>query len=219
MLRLWVYAAMGSLLLLPCLAGQRVTKESRRSSQAEAGIAGEVVNGIYKSPAFGFSYKIPFGWVDRTEAMRQSDSGDAAPQPSKSQVLLAVFERPPEAPRSTVNSGVVVAAESVSSYPGLKEAVDYFGPLEQVTVSKGFKVVNEPYEFTVGERPVAREDFSKEAGDMTMHQTCLVLLRKGYLVSLTFVSDNDDAMNELLEGLSFPASQSSSSPHPAPSKK
>jgi hypothetical protein len=219
MLRLWVYAALGSFLLLPSLQGQRVTKESHRPHQVEPGIAGEVVNGVYRNPAFGFSYKIPFGWVDRTEAMRDNNPGDPPPQPSKSQVLLAVFERPPEAPRSAVNSGVVIAVESTSAYPGLKEAVDYFAPLEQVTTAKGFKVVNEPYEFTVGEKSVAREDFSKEAGDMTMHQTCLVLLRKGSLVSLTFISDNDDAMNELLEGLSFPPPQAPPPPHPVPAKK
>jgi hypothetical protein len=88
---------------------------------------------------FGFSYRTPFGWVDRTAQM-QGDSGGS----SKPQVLLAVFERPPEATADSINSAVVIAAETASSYPGLKSAVDYFGPLTELTTSKGFRVVNQP---------------------------------------------------------------------------
>src|SRR5690349_9732996 len=63
---------------------------------------GAVIAGTYRNIFFGFSYKIPFGWVERTEDMREeSDAG-------KSQVLLAVFERPPEATGATVNSAVVI---------------------------------------------------------------------------------------------------------------
>jgi len=32
----------------------------------------------------------------------------------------------------------------------LKTAADYFGPLTELTTSKGFTVVNQPYLFTVG---------------------------------------------------------------------
>ena len=180
---------------------------------------GKIADGAYQNPTFGFSYRIPFGWVDRTAAMQQADSAEPAAQPPKSQVMLAVFERPPEAPRSAVNAGVVIAAESVSSYPGLKAAVEYFGPLEQVATSKGFKVLNEPYEFQVGGKSVAREDFSQEAGEMTMHQTFLVILEKGYLVSFTLISDSDDAMDELLEGLNFHPSLAPARSHPASGKK
>jgi hypothetical protein len=123
--------------------------------------------------------------------------------PAKAQVLLAVFERPPQAVGDTINSAVVIAAESVSSYPGLKSAVDYCGPLEEVTTAKGFKVVNEPYEFPVGARRVVREDFSKELGKLTMQQTSLVILEKGYIVSFTFIGSNDDEIAQLIERLSF----------------
>ncbi len=87
----------------------------------------------------------PSDGVDRTDAM-QDDSSDA----TKSVVLMATFEQPPEAPREAINSGVVIAAESVSAYRGLKTAADYFGILTQLTTGKGFKVVNEPAEISVG---------------------------------------------------------------------
>jgi hypothetical protein len=219
MLRFAVHALLGSFLLLPSSVGQQAAKQTPPAHQLDRSSAGVIVNGVYRNTFFGFSYKILFGWVDRTEAMQENDPAGQTPQSSKAQVLLAAFERPPEAPRSAVNSGVVIAVESTSSYSGLKEAVDYFGPLEQVTTSKGFKVVNEPYEFPVGGKPIAREDFSKEAGEMTMHQTCLVVLQKGYLLSFTFVSDSDDSMDELLEGLNFNAPQAPAKAHATPSKR
>jgi hypothetical protein len=160
---------------------------------------GTVADSTYRSTFFGFSYKIPFGWVERTEDMR--DDGEAG----KSLVLLAVFERPPEATGNTVNSAVVIAAESVSAYPGLKTAADYFGPLTEVTLSKGFKVVNEPFDFFRGTNQVVRGDFSKEVGTLTMHQSSVVLVKKGYVVSFTVIGGSEDEVDELLEKLSFSA--------------
>jgi len=177
--------------------------------------AGGVSNGVYRNPSFGFGYKIPFGWVERTAEMREDDSGKPT-DPSNAQVLLAVFERPPEVTGDSVNSAVVIAAESVKSYPGLKTAVDYFGPLEEVTKAKGFKVVNEPYEFPAGARKLAREDFSKELGKLTMQQASLVMVQRGYAVSFTFIAGSQDEVEELVERLNFapiPAPGSSSTPN------
>jgi hypothetical protein len=158
---------------------------------------GTVADSTYRNTFFGFSYKIPFGWVERTENMRD----DA--EEGESLVLLAVFERPPEATGNTVNSAVVIAAESKSSYPGLKTAADYFGPLTEVTLSKGFKVVNEPFDFSGGANQLVRGDFSKEMGTLTMHQSSVVVLKKGYVVSFTVIGGSEDEVDELLEKLSF----------------
>lgn len=162
--------------------------------------AGAVANGIYRNSAFGFSYKVPVGWVERTADM----SAEAASgEPDKSAVLLAIFERPPEAAGDTVNSAVIIAAESMASYPGLKTAADYFQPLTELTTSRGFKVVNQSYEFTAGARSLARGDFSKELGKLTMHQSSLAMLQKGYALSFTFIGGSEDEVDELIERLSF----------------
>jgi hypothetical protein len=197
---------------------------------------GSVSNGVYRNPFFGFSYKIPYGWAERTadlqpDDIRQKDiQGNEMPEklpenkmpkadePDKSLVLLSVFARPPEAAADTVNSAVVIAAESVSSYPGLKTAADYFVPLTEVTVPKGFKVVNEPYDFSRGANPVIRGDFSKELGTLTMHQASLVTLKKGYVVSFTFIGGSDDEVQELVEGLSFASSPKAANPRSTPPK-
>jgi hypothetical protein len=163
---------------------------------------GSITDGVYNNPYFGFTYKLPYGWVDRTSAM-QDDSPDAVKDPVKSVVLLATFEQPPEAPREAINSGVVIAAESVSSYPGLKTAVDYFGILTQLTTDKGFKVMNEPLEISVGTRALIRGDFSKEMGKNTIHQTALVFLEKSYVVSFTLIGSSEDEVNGLIEDLNF----------------
>lgn len=182
---------------------QAASSPLRHPASVPALAAGGITNGVYRNPDFGFSYKIPFGWVDRTAEMREPDANQAAPDSAKAQVLLGVFERPPEATGETINSAVIIAAESVSAYPGLKSAVDYFGPLEDATTAKGFKVVNEPYEFPVGTRRMVREDFSKELGKLTMQQSSLVIVEKGYAVSFTFLGSSDDDIAEQIEGLSF----------------
>jgi len=214
-------------MLLPCLVallvGMSVAQQAPGAPAAHArkssAMEGAVTNGVYRNPSFGFTYKIPYGWVERTAAMRENDTAETATDPAKAQVLLAVFERPPEATGQTVNSAVVIAAESVSSYPGLKSAADYFGPLQEVITAKGFKVVNDPYEFTVGGKQLARCDFSKDQAKLTLHQTSLVMLRNGYVVSFTFLGGSDDEVDELLEGLNFAASARSGSAHsPAPRK-
>ena len=76
--------------------------------------AGAISDGVYRNPSFGFSYKLPYGWVDRTREMQDDLRPHAA---VKSLLLLAVFERPPEATGDTVNSAVVIAAEPLSAIP------------------------------------------------------------------------------------------------------
>jgi hypothetical protein len=199
-----------SCLLLTCALAAQTPKNPASSSKPastsrSAGAlpdSGSISNGLYRNATFGFTYKMPFGWVDRTRDINEDSSPDAA-SPKKSVVLLASFERPPEATGNTVNSAVVIAAEAVSSYPGLQSAAQYFGPLTEVTKSKGLKVVNEPYDYTVGAKPLARGDFSKSIADLTMHQSTLVTLEKGYVVSFTFIGGTQDEVDDLIEHLNF----------------
>jgi hypothetical protein len=129
----------------------------------------------------------------------QDDSAEA----SKSRVLLAAFERPPQATGDTVNSAVVIAAEPL--FAGVKTAAEYFESLSALTTAKGFQANEEPHEFSVGTRKLVRGDFSKPRGTLTMHQTSLAMLEKGYAVSFTFIGGSEDEINELIEKLSFAA--------------
>jgi hypothetical protein len=202
---------MASHFLLPFLAvaltlGLEAQPASSQQSPAKSTAAataasvdpGETVNGTYHNSSIGFRYKIPFGWVDRTEEMR-----DASTNPAKASVLLAIFERPPEARGDTVNSAVVIAVEPASAYPGLKSAAQYFGPVTELTTAKGFKPVADPYEFPVDGQPIVRRDFIRSMGSISMHQSTLALLTKGSIVSFTFLSGSDDEVMALLEQLAF----------------
>ena len=164
--------------------------------------AGALQDGNYRNSFFGFSYKLPYGWVDRTSDM------SAGAEAEKSMVLLSAFERPPEAKGEDVNSAVVIAAESLKDYRGIKTAADYLGPVSQLAEQRGFKTLNEPYEFTAGMRKLARADFSKERGRLTMWQSTLVMIEKGEIVSFTFVGGSDDEIDELIEQLKFGARMS-----------
>jgi len=166
---------------------------------------------LYRNPTFAFRYKVPYGWVDRTKEMQPgNDSG-------KGEVLLAVFERPPEAFGDTINSAVVIASESAASYPGLKRAEDYLDPLTDLATAKGFKAEGEPYALEVESRHLLRADFSKAReskatnNKLTMRQCTLVLLAKGQIVSFTFIAGSEDELDDLMDGLHFGAAKSS--PH------
>jgi len=160
---------------------------------------------LYRNATFGFRYQLPYGWVDRTKEMQQDNEA------GKSEVLLAAFERPPEATGDSVNSAVVVASESVASYPGLKKAEDYLGPLTELATAKGFHADGEPYALEVESRQLVRADFVKQLSGgtddnkLTMHQCTLVLLAKGHIVSFTFIAGSDDGLDELMDGLHFGA--------------
>ena len=122
-------------------------------------------------PFLASAINLPSAGSSARTKCRRDDSG-SQPKDPKAQVLLAVFERPPEAMGDTVNSAVVIASESEKSYPGLKSAVDYFGPLEEVTKSKGFQVTNQPYEFSVGakkNRPRRFQQKSRQAHHGSVH--------------------------------------------------
>ena len=126
-------------------------------------------------------------------------------------VLLAVFERPPETTGDTVNSAVVIASESAASYPGLKSAEDYLGPLTELATARGFNPDGEPYALDVESRQLVRADFSKPLSDkLTMHQCTLVLLAKGQIVSFTFIAGSEDELDDLMDSLHFAAQKTSS---------
>lgn len=198
------------LLLLGCSAiafGRQAadsTSKTRQKAEQHVKALPPAVNAAaapsYRNAEFAFTFKIPYAWVERTKAM-QNDASD----PARSRLLLAVFERPPEVTGDTVNSAVIITAESAASYPGLKTAADYMGPLTELTTSKGFKVTQQPYEFSMGATRLVRSDFAKEMGKLTMHQSSLAFLRKGFVVSFTFIGGSEDEVDELVEKLSFAA--------------
>ena len=188
--------------LLACApqAQQKPKSPPQRSSPAPD--SGSITNGVYHNPTFGFTYKITYGWVDRTQEMAEDSNGDSI-EAKKSVLLLAVFERPPVASGDSINSAVVVAAEAASSYSDLTNEAQYFDLVSELAKSKDLKVVNEPYDFPLGAMQLVRGDFSKLLGSLTLHQSTLVLMQKGYFVSFTFIGGSEDEVDGLIESLSF----------------
>src|ERR1700692_1043013 len=184
---------------------------------------------LYRNAAFGFRYQIPYGWVDRTREMNRQDedhsdansdassqAGSSKPTPgvpasARAEVLLGAFEHPPEAAADGINSGVVIAVESGESYPGLKTAEDYVGPLTEVATSNGFKSAGEPVALEVESRRLVRADFVKALNDnLTMRQSTLILLTKGRIVSFTFIAESEEALDDIMDGLHFGPTKASS---------
>ena len=181
--------------------------------------AGTVANGVYRNRALGMSCRIPSGWVLRTEEMNardeepNSDSDQKSPSqgtqgstPENSgKVLLSAFSRPPEARGEDVNSSIVIAAEKSETYPGLKDAAQYFGPLTEVAKAQGFIVDEEPYEMEIGKKVVVRSDFHKDVASRVMRQSTLAFLAQGYAVSITVIGGTEGEVEELIDGIEFVA--------------
>ena len=127
----------------------------------------------------------------------------SAEQNAGGRVLLAAFSRPPEARGEEVNSSIVIAAEPTATYPGLKEAGQYFEPLTEVAKAQGFTVDEEPYEIAIGTKTLVRSDFHKDVGTRVMRQSTLAMLIRGYAVSITVIAGTDEEVEELIDGLSF----------------
>lgn len=207
-----VFCILGLVLVVCILPAQQTSKSGSQPARPVQD-TGSISSETYRNNGFRFSYKLPFGWVNRTKEM-SDDSNDGSTSDStgskKSLVLLALFERPPESTGDSVNSAVVIAAEPASSYPGLRSPEQYFGPLTELTKAKGLSVVNEPYDFQVGSVQLVRGDFSKPVGKLTMRQSTLVIVEKSYVVSFTFIGGSDDEIDGLVASLKFDRTGSTS---------
>ena len=175
--------------------------------------AGTVTNNVYRNKTLAVTCKIPAGWVLRTDEMNEPEEEKDSPDPAQStapaassagaKVLLAAFSRPPEARAEDMNSSILIAAEGAASYPGLKDAAQYFGPLTEVAKAQGFTIDEDPYETAVGTKTLVRGDFHKDVGTRVMHQSTLAMLAHGYAVSITIIAGTEDEVEELIDGLTF----------------
>jgi hypothetical protein len=119
--------------------------------------------------------------------------------------LVGGFWRPRAARGEDVNASILIAVENQAAYPGMKDAAQYFGPLTEVAKAQGFTMDEEPYEIALGPKILVRADFHKDVGTRVMRQSTLALLSHGYAVSITVIGGTEDAVEELIEGLSFAA--------------
>jgi len=195
--------------ILP-LAAQSTSKSAKKSALSTALEPGAVTNNVYRNKSLGLSYKIPEGWVLRTDEMNEREesagSGSAQSAPSTGAVvLLAAFSRPPRAKGEDVNSSVLIAAEPQSNYPGLTEVIQYFGPLTEVAKAEGFTEDEEPYEIAIESKKLVRADFHKDVASRVMHQSTLAMLAHGYAISITVIGGTDDEVEDLIDALSFHA--------------
>ncbi len=169
---------------------------------------GSILNGVYRNNTLRLSCKIPAGWVLRTEEMNAPDEPESGQKPaidpgSHSEVLLAAFSRPPEARGEDINASILIAAESSASYPGLKEPIQYFGPITEIAKAQGFTADEEPYEIAVGSKNLVREDFHKDVGSRVLHQSTLAMLDHSYAISITVIGGTEDEVEGLIDGLEF----------------
>lgn len=193
-----------------------VKPAKKPAASTNSGIdSGTLANGVYTNKTLGLSCKIPPGWVLRTDELNareeekeektegESTAQATAASSTGAKVLLAAFSRPPQARAEDVNASIVIAAETAASYPGLKEAAQYFFPLTEVAKAQGFTADEDPYDVAIGTRTLVRGDFHKNVGTRVMRQSTLVMLSHGYAISITVIGGTDDEVEDLVDGLTL----------------
>jgi len=231
-MRVWIVPAALFGVLVACFAAPAFAQDSTQKNPSPSSSSrsrkaptappktaledGKVSAGSYRNASLGLTCKIPAGWVLRTAEMNARDTEteqnqNLSPQGSQGstgkgdsgRVLLAAFSRPPEARGEDVNSSVVIAAEPVASYPGLKEAVQYVAPLGEVAKAQGFIAEEDPYEVAIGPKTLVQVDFHKDVGSRVMRQSTLIFLARGYAVSITVIGGTEDEVGDFVDGISF----------------
>lgn len=153
---------------------------------------GSVTDGTYTEKFFNLSCAVPSGWVVKTASMREGLAGQET-----SILLLSTFAK--ESPAAgEVNPSLTITAESLSAYPEVKTAADYFEALSQVVTGKGFAVLNEPAEIEIGGVTFLRGDFQKEQNGITTYQASMIAIRKDYILAITAISGNEEELTPLL---------------------
>jgi len=202
----------------PSQSSSSSTQHSTKPAKAIPALdPGTVSNNVYRNKTLGLVCKIPDAWVLRTDEMNAPEEETPTPDPAPgsappassagSKVLLAAFSRPPAARGEDINSSILIAAEPVAAYPGLKEAAEYFYPIEEVAKAQGLALDEDPYAIAIGATTLARGDFHKDVGTRVMRQSTLVLLSHGYAVSITMIAGTTDEVEDLIDGLSFIAAK------------
>ena len=210
-----------SLICMVVLAGTLSAQKTAPASVAMLPDCAPLAGQVLHCPKLGFTYKVPFGWVDRTQDLQRAPGGSTQQTAESNEqekdkisgkTLLAVFERPPGTAGEPINSAVIIAIEARSSYPTIKTAADYFGPLADIAEQRGLKMDIDPYSFAVGSKQVVRGDFAGGSDKSPVRQTSLVILETNYILSFTFLSGSDDEIDSLVESLSFASGPRRSSP-------
>ena len=183
--------------------------ENRGDKRAEGSKCGPLSGQVFRCPTFAFSVKVPFGWVDRSEQMRATSesasegSAQKLASSSRSEVLLAVFEHPPEVVGETINRAIVISVERTADYPAIKSASDYFGPLTDVAGERGFRLTGEPYALVRGAQRLMRGNFSRQQGKLTMWQSSLVMIENRSILLFTLIAASEQEVDDLIAQLNF----------------
>ena len=150
---------------------------------------GSVIDNLYRSRYFNFSYTVPEG-LEVDENFMQGEEDESA----QAFVLLAAYG----AAEGQGRKGIVVSAD-LNINPQAKSAAEY---LEKMTRehyrANGFEVVNGARQLSLGGRPFFRIDYSKG----TTYQTAVATIARGYVLTFSLAAPTQPELEQLFTTLS-----------------
>ena len=156
--------------------------------------------GLYRNPEFGFTYQVRYGWVDRTEAMQPADNDSSAvPTAARRLRTSARGRRRRRQLRCDHRRRECRRLSRPQNRRRLHRPAHRTHHLQRIQRRPRI-----PTNFLSAPQTLVRGDFTKDRGQLTMYQSSLVMLRKGSIVSFTFIGGSEDEVEELIEKVDFP---------------
>jgi TonB family protein len=180
--------------------------------------SGSVVDNLYTSDYFGFSYEFPKGWsvqgeVTKKYIMEVEKAIVSGGDPTKKAVadvseehthhLLMVSQYPFGTPVK-FNSNIIVAAEDISYAPGIQKGSDYLELIKTSVARRHpeLKVLNEPTDSTFGGRVFSHLDVSYEnTTGKVIYQTSACTMDRGQALTFIFTSQDPEILKTLVDTL------------------
>ena len=181
-----------AVLLLLCAAALAQAKKPNPTD-------GAVTAGVYQNHYFGFEYKLPAGFIDRTAAMPHNGAGI-------SYVLLYASE-PKQNTR--VASSVTLFADDANHWQS-KNGAEYLDKVG-VQMAKQADLVGKLTSLDIGGHQFFRQDFQPHAS-FPVRQTIVATVMKGYVLSAVLTAGDAAGIETLLAG--WRAAKFTSKPKP-----
>jgi len=196
--------------------------ESRSSDPATTHLvqvdSGSVIDNLYRSDFFGFTYLFPKGWSVQGEVTKKylMDVGRAlvtGGDPTKTAVmdisekrshqLLTVFEHPVGTP-VPFNPGLIVMTEDVSFAPGIQKGSDYLLNVKMGVEKRHpeLKILREPTEQSFGGKSFFRMDVSFEISTgATVFESYSSTILNGNALTFIFFGEKPERLQSLSDTL------------------
>jgi hypothetical protein len=188
---------------------------------------GSIAHDVYTNAIYGFSLKVPPGWVVVPSKDVPVNAGSADATLSKAaqvnRTLLIVTENSPMK-KSYQRKSIQIVATHLLQEPTAGTAEDYLNYSKKNAKEKGMPVeyLGDPEEVTIGGQKLAKVNLNESTSGAVQHIEQYVMTRAGALIQIMLVSPDESGLKDLepsMQSLELKEPAQKTSPKPAARRK